>query len=133
MYFKGRNILSVWNRLRWTVYNITYWTHFFWWSSKKCDKCIQMHYIGKSYVTTVTMEKNLITLKKKVLQVYANALHREKLCNHCIQVWRWLLVTKTCSRSLRFPSHFWSYAVIGCWGVLVASLLLCWLHTGDKP
>ena len=24
-----------------------------------------MHYIGKSYVTTVTMEKNLITLKKK--------------------------------------------------------------------
>ena len=24
-----------------------------------------MYYIGKSYVTTVTMEKNLITLKKK--------------------------------------------------------------------
>ena len=32
---------------------------------KKRDKCIQMHYIGKSYVTTVTMEKHLITLKKK--------------------------------------------------------------------
>ena len=61
--------------------------------------------------------------EKKVLQVYANALHREKLCNHCIQVWRWLLVTKTSSWSLRFPSHFWSYAVTGCWGVLVASLL----------
>ena len=22
-------------------------------AGKKCDKCIQMHYIGKSYVTTV--------------------------------------------------------------------------------
>ena len=32
-----------------------------------------MHYIGKSYVTTVTMEKNLITLKKKCYKCNANA------------------------------------------------------------
>ena len=41
---------------------------------KKRDKCIQIHYIGKSYVTTVYKcddGKNLMTLKKK--------------CDKCIQ------------------------------------------------
>ena len=140
----------------------------------------------KPLYTSVTMKKLtaswdkyfLMILKKKAWHVYTNALHREKLCNHCIQLWQqtetschkriygtnifwwstkkaWQVYTmhyigksyattvhkldhgflwQKLSRSLRFPSHFWSYAVIGCWGVLVVSLLYgSWLHTGDKP
>ena len=67
-------------------------------AGKKCDKCIQMHYIGKSYVATVYKyddEKKIDRFlgqtfsddsEKKSVTVYTNALHREKLCNHCIQV-----------------------------------------------
>ena len=66
---------------------------------KKRDKCIQRHYIGKSYETTVYMcddekiDRFLGQIfsddsEKKAWQVYTNAFHREKLCNHCIQVWR---------------------------------------------
>ena len=64
-------------------------------AGKKCDKCIQMHYIGKSYVTTAykcddgKIDRFLGQIfsddsEKKVWQVYTNALYREKLCNHCI-------------------------------------------------
>ena len=68
---------------------------------KKRDNCIQMHYIGKSYVTTVYRCDNRLrravireymgqifsdeAQKKSVTSVY-KALYREKLCNHCIQV-----------------------------------------------
>ena len=118
MYFIDRNILSVWNRLRRPMHNIMCGTNIFWWSTKKvwqvytnalyreklCNHCIQVWQWKKSDDS-----------EKKVRQVYTNALHREKLCNHCIQVWRWLLVTKTDSRSLTFRSHFWLYAVFGCW------------------
>ena len=49
---------------------------------KKRDKCIQMHYIGKSYVTTVYKcddeKKSDDSEKKSVTSVY-NALYREKL------------------------------------------------------
>ena len=66
----------------------------------KHDKCIQMHYIGKSYVITVYKCDNRLKravirdymgqifsdeAQKSVTSVY-NALYREKLCNHCIQV-----------------------------------------------
>ena len=67
---------------------------------KKRDKSIQMHYIGKSYVNTgykcddEKIDRFLGQIfsddsEKKAWQVYTNALHREKLCKHCIQVWRW--------------------------------------------
>ena len=42
-------------------------------AGKKCDKCIQMHYIGKSYVTTVYKcddGKQSDDSEKKVSQVY---------------------------------------------------------------
>ena len=49
---------------------------------KKRDKCIQMHYIGKSYVNTVYKyddeKKSDHSEKKSVTSVY-NALYREKL------------------------------------------------------
>ena len=49
---------------------------------KKRDKCIQMHYIGKSYVTTVYKcddgKKSDDSEKKSVTSVY-NALYWEKL------------------------------------------------------
>ena len=48
---------------------------------KKRDKCIQMHFIGKSYVNTVYKcddGKKSDHSKKSVTSVY-NALYREKL------------------------------------------------------
>ena len=42
-------------------------------AGKKCDKCIQMHYMGKSYVTTVYKcddGKKSNDSEKKVWQVY---------------------------------------------------------------
>ena len=51
-------------------------------AGKKFDKCIQMHYIGKSYITTVYKCDDGKTSddseKKSVTSVY-NALYREKL------------------------------------------------------
>ena len=145
--WRWKKIWSLWKKSVTSVYNALYreklWNHciqvwrwknnwpllgtnIFWWSTKKKrDKCIQMHYIGKSYVNTVykcddgkksdhsekkvwqvyTMHyigKSYVTTvykcddekksdhseKKSVTSVY-NALYREKLWNHCIQVWRW--------------------------------------------
>ena len=61
-------------------------------SEKKVWQVYTMHYIGKSYVTTVYKcddeKKSDHPEKKSVTSVY-NALYREKLWNHCIQVWRW--------------------------------------------
>ena len=49
---------------------------------KKRDKCIQMHFIGKSYVNTVYKcddgKKSDHSEKKSVTSVY-NVLYREKL------------------------------------------------------
>ena len=53
------NGTSLLNRLRQAVHNKMHGANIFWWCWKK------------------------------VWQVYTNALHGEKLCNHCIQVWRW--------------------------------------------
>ena len=70
-------------------------------SEKKMWQVYTMHYIGKSYETTVYKcdDEKIIDrflgqifsdeAPKKAWQVYTNALHREKLCKHCIQVWRW--------------------------------------------
>ena len=52
----------------------------------------------KPLYTSVTMKKIIDRFlgqifsddsEKKAWQVYTNAFHREKLCKHCIQVWRW--------------------------------------------
>ena len=67
---------------------------------KKVWQVYTMHYIGKSYETTVYKcdDENIDRFlgqifsddsEKKAWQVYTNAFHREKLCKHCIQVWRW--------------------------------------------
>ena len=94
-----------------------------------------MHYIGRNYVTIVYKcddEKNLMTEKKcdKCIQMHYIGKSYVTIVYKCDDGFLW---QKLC-RSLRFLSHFWSYAAIGCWGVLVVSLLYgSWLHTGDKP
>ena len=51
-------------------------------AGKKCDKCIQMHYIGKSYVTTVYKcddEKKSDHSEKQVAQ-RAMIAHPSPMC-----------------------------------------------------
>ena len=96
------NGTSLLNRLRQAVHNKMHGANIFWcW--KKVWQVYTMHYIGKSYETTVykcddeKIDRFLGQIfsdeaPKKAWQVYTNALHREKLCKHCIQVWRWVKI-----------------------------------------
>ena len=87
-------------------------------SEKKVWQVYTMHYIGKSYETTVYKcddEKKKIERflgqiffddsEKKAWQVYTNALHREKLCKHCIQVWQ--QTETSCHKRIYGTNIFW--------------------------
>ena len=53
---------------------------------KKRDKCIQMHYIGKSYVTTVYKRDN--SLRRAVIREYMGQIfsdEAQKKRDKCIQ------------------------------------------------
>ena len=62
-------------------------------AGKNCDKCIQMHYIGKSYVTTVWRWENIWWFwKKNVTSVY-NALYRES-SSQSVSHWKYVSAFK---------------------------------------